>query len=61
MTLHVKMAMPVLQWLIKNCYLIKNVKDTVIFLTRKVYNSKNFFIASYQQELRHSLPQRNRK
>ena len=48
MTLHEKMAMLDLQRYPLNLNLIKNAEDTVAILrTRKVFNSYNFSIASY--------------
>ena len=44
----------------RNHNLIKNVEDTVFFLTGKVFISVSFSIASYKQEMRKSLLQRNR-
>ena len=40
---------------------IKNVKDNVVFLTRKVFISMNFSIVYHKQELRGLLLQRNHK
>jgi len=39
----------------------KKIEDTVVFLTRKVIISLSFSIASYNQKMRKSLSQRNRK
>ena len=42
--------------------LIKNVEDTVVFFTRKIFFFYvSFSIASYIQEMRKSLSQRNHK
>ena len=35
-----------------------NVEDTDVFLTRKVFDSYNFSIASYKQEMLKSLSQK---
>ena len=57
------MTMSVLQEYPWNLNLIENVKDTVVFLTRKLF----FFLRvssllrSYKQEMHKSLSQRNRK
>ena len=48
-TLHGKMAMPDLQRYPWNFIRIKNVEDTVIFLTRKVFISVSFSNVSYKQ------------
>ena len=50
-----KMPMPDLQQHPKIRNLIKNVEDTVVFLTREVYISVSFSIASYKQEMRKSF------
>ena len=42
-----------------NLNLFKNMEDAVVFLTPKVFVSFN--IASYKQEMRKSLSQRNHK
>ena len=55
------MAMPDLQLYHRNLNLIKNVEDTVVFLTRKVFISVSFAIALYKQEMRKSLSKRNLK
>ena len=46
MALRQKMPMPDLQRYPRNFNLIKNVEETVVFLTQKVFNSDNFSIAS---------------
>ena len=43
------MTMPDLQWYPRTIRLIKNVEDTLVFLTRKVFISVSFSIASYKQ------------
>ena len=45
----------------ENLNLIKNVEDTVVFLTLNVFISASFSIASYKLEMLKSLLQRNRK
>ena len=37
------------------------MEDTVVFLTWKLFNSDNLFIASFKQEMRKSLSQRTHK
>ena len=44
-----------------NIYLQVKGKDIAVYLTRKVFNSYNFSIGSFKQEIRKSLSQRNRK
>ena len=39
--------------------LIKNVEDTVVFMAWKMCNSGNFSFASYEQEMRKQLSQKN--
>ena len=48
-TLRAKMSMSGLKWYNSNFYLIKNVEESVVFLTRKVYkiNSLNKQILIY--------------
>jgi len=55
-TLHAKMAISLKPESVK-----KKIEDTVVFLTRKVIISLSFSIASYNQKMRKSLSQRNRK
>ena len=52
MTLQAKMEKPDPQR--SPYYLIKNVEDSVIFPTWKVFNSDNVSIVSYKQEMRKS-------
>ena len=52
MTLHARSAIPELQQYPWNLNLIKNVEDTIVFLTRKVFTSESFSIAFYKQEMR---------
>ena len=47
--IHAKMTMPDLQWYPRTIHLIKNVEDTLLFLTRKVLISVSFSIAFYKQ------------
>ena len=47
MTLHAKISKFDLQRYSWNLDLIKHVEDTVVFLTRKVFNYHNFPVASY--------------
>ena len=61
MTLQAKMVMSDLQQYPWNINLVNNVADIVVFLTRIVFISVIFSIASYEQEMRKSLLQRNRK
>ena len=51
------MAMPDSQGYPWNLYLINNVEDILVFQTRKVLNSDNFFHASKNQEMRILLSQ----
>ena len=44
-----------------NINLIKNVEDTVVFLTKKVLLCVSFSISSYKQEMCKSFSQRNHK
>ena len=55
------MTMPDFQWYPWNLNLIKNLEDNIVFFTQKVFNSENFSISSYKQEMRKSVLQRNRK
>ena len=54
------MTMPDLQRYPCNPNLIKNVEDTVDFLTPQVFNSVNFSIESYEQERRKSTAKKNK-
>ena len=58
MTLHAKIAMPDLQRYLK---LIKSVEYIFVFLTQKVFYSGSFSIASFKEEVRMSLSQKNLK
>ena len=49
------MTMPDLQQYHWNLYLSKNVEDTIDFISRKVFNSYHFSIASYKQEMRNTF------
>ena len=49
-TLHAKMAMPDLQRYPLNLNLIKNVEETVIFLTRKMFVSVSFSLLLKNKE-----------
>ena len=55
------MTSPDLQQSSWDLNLIKNVKDTVVFLTRKVFDSHNFSPVSYRQDMRKSLLKRKHK
>ena len=55
------MAMPDSQRYSLNLNLTEDVEDNVVFLIQKVFISASFSIASYKQEMRKSLSQRNKK
>ena len=55
MNLHAKMAMPDFRRFSWNLILIKNVEDTVVYPTQKVFISGSFFIACYKQKMAKSL------
>ncbi len=63
MNLNAKMAMSGLQRYPWNLNLIKNVEDTVVFLTRKEFISvrMTFSLLFHKQGMRKSLKQRNHK
>ena len=54
-------AIPDLHWNPWILNPIKNVEDTIVFLTRKVFLSDNFAIASSKQKMPKLLSQRTRK
>jgi len=56
-----RLAMPDVKRYPRNIKLINSVKDNIVFMTRKVFYYDNVSIASYKQEIRESLSQRNRK
>ena len=58
-TLHLNMIMPDLQQYPGNLNLIKDVEDTVVFLTPKMFISVNFYIACYKQEMRKLLSRKS--
>ena len=56
-----RLAMPDVKRYPRSIKLINSVKDNIVFMTQKVFYYDNVSIASYKQEIRESLSQRNRK